>query len=298
MIDDIDDIEIYEIDEKEKKPDPNIEWKKKGFDNKEVVGRKIDIKKANEFEDKKKTTFKNDGKKTAPKEMTTGDKKKVSTKIKDIYDDEDEEEFQQIAEISDDMLDIMVYEQKNLKQDKDLKTVKLQQNAEKIAAVGLAGKSVKEAGLNKLDKKDADKYMNDATFSKAEIDKVIKKDLSKKLNIKTSGKILPEQRKDLVKGVKRIKENGGNVSNMKVKDVAEAAKANDKRVAEIIYTNAPKKEKEKIHKQVEVSKILEKTGRADVKDKTKEKELKRESIKEIERGNVRMTQKVEKDKGR
>lgn len=262
-------------------------WKDKGVDLNEMSSRRINRKKALENEEKSKTSFKNnDGKRTTPTAQLAAGLQKLNTKIKqNVYDEDENETFVFVGTLNDNSLAnaLSKEENKELKQQKENNTNRLHQNAAKLEAVNNAERLAKQAGIN-VTAKTADKNMGDAMYNQNTMAKTLNKDLAKELKIKKPGKIPASKNKDLVKGVKNIKEMGGKVENMDIKTVAKAANTDNKGVAEIIYKNASNTDKKKIHQQTDVKKLIEKTGRA--KSSSKEKEKK--AVKEIEKGNVRL----------
>lgn len=305
-------IEDISEEQKDNASNPNIEWKKKGFDHKEQVTRKINHTEALKHKSKKKNNFNNKNKNPiTPANLPNGLKnlhEKVN-KIKDIFDEEDEEDKNITAvkdsnDLENSLLNALSSEEKRtLKQKNDYNQTKIHQNAGKLEAVNEASKLAKQAGIGGLKRKDADKLMADATYNKGSMTEALKKDLAKELKIKNPGRIPASKHKDLIKGIKEIKEKGGRVENMSVDKVAEAGRVGGKRVAEIIYKESPKEVKNKIHKTAEVKQIIEKTGRTSMMPKSQrtsgidkqnervmDKEQEKQIVKEIDRGRINIRQ--------
>ncbi|MDR1693674.1 MAG: hypothetical protein LBR70_00575 [Lactobacillaceae bacterium] len=277
-------------------------WKESGADFNEMASRRINRKKAEENEEKSKTSLKsNDGKKIAPKELMGAGLQKLKTKVKqNTYDDdEDENSYIIVGTLNDNSLAdaLTLEENKELKNQKENLTNKILQTAGKLEAVNNAEKLANQAGVT-LGAKMADKNIASATYTMDQMTKTLNKDIGKELKIKNPGKIPASQHKELIHGIKKIKEKGGKVDNMKVDDVAKAGTASDKGVAEIIYKTANTADKKKIHQQTDVKHLIEKSGRASSKPTNKEKES--NAVKQIEKGNVQLErpQKMKEQNGR
>ena len=85
--------DIFSDEDKEKQEESNIEWKKSGIDKNERITLKINVKEANLYNAKKANDLKAKIKAKNPHEVPKGFKK-ISKKIKDsMEDDEDEENY-------------------------------------------------------------------------------------------------------------------------------------------------------------------------------------------------------------
>ena len=70
---------------------PNIEWKKSGFDLNEKLTLKTNVRKAVEYEAKNKNSGLNKNYTPSPAELPKG-LNKIRKKIKDVYDEDDDED--------------------------------------------------------------------------------------------------------------------------------------------------------------------------------------------------------------
>lgn len=285
------------IEEQEQKP--SMAWKEqKSFDNKERVTRKVDEVKAliEEEENAKKGALKS----RAIKKLIPINLKKLKAKIRDIFDDDEDENEAHIVvrqphEIESMLNALYDREQKNLKIKTNTENTQKHQNASKLEAVNKTNKMMKKAGIKGLKKSTIGKKMQDATYSRIDMGKHIQKDVAKKLKIKGATK-RKSKYKDLLSGVKKIQSKGGNVEGMKMLDVMEAGKkgASDKKVAEIIYTKSSKEDKRKIVSSTQAKKIIEKTGRTNKVKRPKVKQSEKQIVNEISRGNIKVKTKGQK----
>ncbi|MFV0626006.1 MAG: hypothetical protein ACK5N8_01475 [Alphaproteobacteria bacterium] len=301
-------------DENNKSSNPNIEWKKKGFGNNEKTSRRIDTKKAEEYEATTKKTNVQNGASRGPitaTDLPKGLKKLRKKIIQSVYDDEEDEDeletFQvildpnELGENNSLISALNDKEKKILEQKNTLKTINNLQNAGKLEALNQSQKLNQKAGLGRIDRGTLNKEMLDVTYDERKIGKTIKKNISKKLKVNV--KNLPEEKyKDVLKGVKAIRELGGRVEGMRADKVAEAGKQkNDKRkVAEIIYDNARNKEKTKFQENAQkanAKKVFEKTGRIPAQNLNK-KEIREQTIRSIENSNTRGNTKTRDGKSR
>ena len=296
-------------DENNNSSNPNIEWKKKGFDNNEKTSRRVDSKKAEEYEaTSKKSNLQKTDRPMTPANLPKGLKQLRKKIIQSVYDEEDEEEFETFQAVLDpnDMDNSLIFalndkEKKILEQKNTLKTITSLQNAGKLEALNKTQKISQKAGLGKVDKSILNQEMLDATYDEKKIGKTIKKNLSKKLKINVKN-VSEDKYKDVISGVKAIRDLGGKVEGMKADQVAEAGKKkNDKRkVAEIIYDNAKNKEKSKMEERAEkisAKKLYEKTGRIAPQNLNR-KEIREQTIRSIENTNVRGNERVKERESR
>lgn len=239
--------------------DPNLEWKKSGFETSEKVTLKVNLNEAMKYEASKKSNPQKN-KAPTPADLPAG-LNKIRKKIKDVFDEEDDEdEFQVKAPImmpeeNSSLLNALNDDEKRiLKQQEINDNMKMQQNAGKLEALSIAAQFAKEAGLKKVDKKSAAKGIanNDPTANV--LKDIVKDDVLKKLNIKgkelSDGKVI-----QLLRGIKRIRAVGGEdaIKGLKISEVVQAGEkevTDDKKVARVIQKKRGlgKEEKKRLEK--------------------------------------------------
>lgn len=236
-----------------KASDPNMEWKKSGFDKNEKVTLKINVKEANLYEAKNKRNVQ-----TAYSPMSADlpkGLKKIRSKIRDVFDEDEDEDENITAPLSPNMIEednsllgaLRDDEKKFLKQQQDLTTIKSQQMVEKTAALAVADRAVKEIGLKGLKKETIAQNELSVEVGKDTLNDALKKDLGGKM--KLQWKQLSE--KDMIqflRGIKRIKSIGGDdaVVGMKIDEVINAGgkKTEDETIAQMILEKSGRKEKD------------------------------------------------------
>ncbi len=233
--------------------DPNMEWKKSGFDKNEKVSLKINIKEANLYEAKSKRNVQTSYS-PRPTDLPKG-LKKIRNKIRDVYDeDEDEEEYitaplnNNFVEENNSLLGALRDDEKKfLKQQQDLETIKSQQMVEKTAALVVADRAAKEVGLKGLKKETVAQSELSVEIGQDTLNNALKEDLGKQM--KVSWKHLSEKEMiQFLRGIKRIKEIGGDdaVVGMKIDEVVRAGenKTEDEKIAQMILEKSGRKEKQ------------------------------------------------------
>lgn len=222
----------------------SFDWKKNGVGNKERLSLKHDIKEAQKYSETKKTPLSNK-KKSAQDNLSLG-LKLMRKKIRDIYDDEDDDEndtyFAHIKmpqqEEDNSLLYALNADEKKLYQQKNtLETSKMQQNAGKMEALHIANNLAREAGLNNISQKAIEAGMQQAVFDPQKTqESVIKKEISGKLGIK--GKIEDGKIIQAARGIKKVEQLGGQkaTQNLQMNDIIKAGeqKLSDAELAEII----------------------------------------------------------------
>ncbi len=230
---------------------PNIEWKKKNsFDNKERLSLRVDVQKAlkQEASDKKNIVTNNV---LRPSDLPKG-LKKIRKKIKDIYDDDDEDENDYILppDFHNSLLNALHEDEKQfLHQQNTLKTMNEQQNAGKAAGIMAADRISRDLGLKGIDKKTINKNMFDIALSSESFENALRDDLSAKAKIK-GRKLSPKETVALLRGIKKI-QNLAEASDASKTKVLEGWKLD-----ELIDAGRKNADEEKI-----AEKILEKSGR-------------------------------------
>ena len=270
----------------EESSESNIEWKKnKGFGETEKLTRKVDIKKALQFEATEKKPLQNSFT-PRPAELPNG-LKKIRKKIKDVYDEEDEEEeFYDFSplEQNNSLLNALNEEEKRqLKQQEIIDNQRMQQNAGKMEALVVADKVSKQFGLKGLDKATINQNMQTISQGSTTYDEALKDNVAKKVKINRRN-LSKKETVTLLRGIKRIQNIAlaaeesqiKALEGMKVEDLMNAGsnQTKDEQVAETILKKSGRKNK-KDAKQIaqKAKKPLTKTKN---KDLLKSKELYRE----------------------
>ena len=258
----------------------NIDWgQSKGFSKNTRISRRLDQKKAMAAESLKKNNFKKTAK---PIKKVLPNLKKIQSKIRDLYDDEDEDDDEKSTLVFDFSMDfndesslygVLSEEEKiRFNANKDVENHKMQQTAGKFADILRADQMSKELGLKDIDKKIIRDTTKDVTYDNQTFEKTLLKNVEKKTKIKTDN-LSSKETSDAVRGLVKVKTSGilskendlKSISdNMSVQNIIEIGKEkNDKKAAKM---------------------ILEKSGRTDAKDKQAEKQKeKREKINKIEK---------------
>lgn len=252
----------------DKPSNPNIEWKKGGFESQEKLTLKTNVAKAVEYDAKKKDKiFANPT--PLPADLPKG-LKKIRKKIRDVYDDEDDEDEVQIVvaplEDNNSLLNALHDDEKKfLKQQETDNIIKQQLDIEKINSINLAEKMAVQAGFKGLKKETIQNSLNENTITPLKLQDTIKKEFKTEIKVGKNqwNELSDKDLMNLMEGVHKIKTIGGKDSlkalkGMDAKEIVEAGKDahDDKKDMEIART------------------ICEKTGRKDCKAKPKKKEEK------------------------
>lgn len=221
---------------------PNLEWKKSGFETNDKLTLKVNVAESIKYDVKKKNNIQKNYT-PRPADLPAG-LNKLRKKIKDVFDEEEEDENETtsftiaaIDENSSLMNALNDSEKKILKQNETNNNIRMQQNAGKLEAVTIAQQFAKEAGIKP---KKMENLMNGVQIVGSGDDvlkKVITEDFAKTLNIK--GKDLSDGKTiQLLRGIKRIRAVGGTeaVKGLKISEVVNAGEkeADDKKVAKLI----------------------------------------------------------------
>ena len=237
----------------------NIEWEQdKGFETKSRISRRVDVKKLLKAQAKDRRNFKT----TAAKAKTLAPGlKKLRTKIKDIYDDDEEDDENEIVfhvsmddESSSLFSALKEDEKKELQFKQTLKNQNMQQTAGKMEAVIMADKMTKDLGLKGLNKKIALDSIQDVTQSSATYDKALAKDISAKTSLDLKG-LSPKDASFAIKGLKKMRQastasqniHPTTVHDIKEKDLIAIGKSKNTRVtAEMILEKSGRTEPKKM----------------------------------------------------
>lgn len=255
---------------------PNVEWKKTGFESKDKLTRKTNVKKALEYEAKDKKIAQNSFA-TLPSELPKG-LNKMRKKIKDIYDEDDEDENDFIIaplEQSSLLNALHDNEKTQLKTQETIKNMQMQQNAGKMEALMMASQVTQQLGLKSLSKDTFNKNFQDVAISSNTFERAIKDDLSKKMKLK--GRDLSKKEMvNLLRGIKRVQELSPNTDGQKDKskvlegwkldDLLSAGEkgTDDKVVAEMILKKSGRKSSKKGTAPVKTGAPKLKTSKSEV----------------------------------
>lgn len=283
------------------------------FEFREVATRKKDLDKAAENDDKDKNSIHKARAVRTPKIVQNG-RMRVPSKIRTAMDREDDNEYEYVHifdpnAMENNLINYLDKEEQKIFSNIEKTTKHGLDNASKLAAIAKSDETLKELGV-KIDKKDLNASMNDATYNEGTQALLVKKVVEKELKIDTKKLHIKDVDK-FTEGIKKVQDMGGNLEGMKVKSLVKVGepKTTDKEVAKAIYENSNKSEKKIITKEVskETKKTIgEKTGRqtpvlgkiaAEIglveKDKPKlnKKEMEEASIEQIQRGALLTKQK-------
>lgn len=241
----------------------NIEWKKnKGFGSTEKLSRRIDKEKALKEEAKSKKPISNT-QHPLPSQLPQG-LKKLRKKIKEVYDEDEEEEDYYTFLPNEPMSSLMnaLYddERKQLSiRENTFNNQKLQQDAGRIEAVRMANQLSKEFGFGKIDKSIINENMQNATLNTRDFEKILKDDVMKKAKISTK-QLSKAETVNLLRGIKRIKKIAMQgkeaelkaIEGLKIEDIISAGERNadDNKVAEIILQKSGRKNKKETVKVI------------------------------------------------
>ena len=234
----------------EESSNPNIEWKKTGFDFNERVTLKTNVRKAVEYEAKNKNSGLKKNYVPNPAELPKGIKK-IRKKIKDVWDDEEEDEndYQIVAINSHDehnmslMNALQTDEKKFLKQNEEIQTINILQQTERNQQIANADKMSRDSGLKGLDKSVLSENSQNIGIGEDLTKDAVAGQIARSFKYK-GAKLPASDAKKLINGIKKIQQAGGKeaLSGMKLKDVLEAGNKSTS-------------------KQAIVKKMLEKSGR-------------------------------------
>ncbi len=266
----------------DKTSDTNIQWdkNKKGFSSSEKITRKINTKKALEFEAKEKKAL-NITSSLAPSDLPKGIKK-IRKKIKEVYDEDDEEEYYDAlpVDINNSLLNALNDdERKQFQQKNIIHNQKMQQSVGKLEAVMVADRMIKSVGIQGIDKKTINKTTQDVNLIDDHLEKVLSEDVAKR--VKSGSKILSQKETVMVlRGIERIK-NITQVTNqsqtkalekLKLDEVMDAGRkeTGEEQVVEMILKKSGRDNKKQINKIAEKSKQIAKKQKLNTNQKPKE----------------------------
>lgn len=249
----------------------NIEWKNnKGFDENGRLTRKTNVKQAIQHDLTEKKSVQKALTPT-PADLPKG-LKKIRKKIKEAFDDdEDEEEYTLAIDPANSLLNALHEEEKKQLQNKEtLHKNKMMQDVGKMEALNMASKVTKSLGLKDLKESTINKNMIDVSLNTYTMDMAIKDDIQKKTKIKTSN-LSKAKTINLMRGIDRIQKMSviGGKANIKTLE--------GWKLDELVEAGAKTTDDEKVAEM-----INEKTGRPSAKDKKRVKgSNKKEPIKPV-----------------
>ncbi len=257
----------------------NIDWgQTKGFSKNTRISRRLDLKKAMAAD----VASKNDFKKT-PKNIKkiAPNLKKIQSKIRDIYDDEDEDEDGKTTVVFDFNFDDMsssLYtalsdeERTRINATKDVENQKMQQTAGKVAGIMAANKASKELGIKEMSKKLVANKTQDVTFDGKTFEQSLLENISERTKLKTDN-LTHKESSDMIRGLVKLKQAGIIDQEKTLDKISESMESKD------IVAVGKEKNNAKTAKM-----IMEKSGRKEEKEKDKiSQREKQEKIKKIER---------------
>ncbi len=232
---------------------PNLEWKKGGFEAQEKLTLKVNVSKAVEYEAKRKNNLQ---KAASPRPADLPKNlNKIRKKIKDVFDEEEEDENNYVVSAAPASLEessllnaLNTQERRQLRQQETLNVIKSQQEAEKADGIVLADKIAREIGLKGLNKEtiarsNAETGLNVDTTSLA-----LQTELQRETRIKYR-KISDRDMVNFLRGVKRLKAMGGEkaIEGLKMEEVVKAGgkEVDDKKLAKMILEKSGRLEKRK-----------------------------------------------------
>lgn len=233
----------------------NIEWEQdKGISKNTRVSRRFDLKKAIKSEATERNNFK-----TNPsKPSLAPNLKRLQSKIRDAYDDEDDEdEVVYHFSFNDDNSSLINALKDDEKQQFSAKKIqedqKMQQTAGKMETILQADKVARQLGLKGLKKKVVINNIQDISINTQTKDQVLLENVAAKTKIKTSD-LSSRETTDMVKGLRKMRiatmssENirASTIENMKAEELIEIGRSNDeKKTAKMILEKSGRKEAKK-----------------------------------------------------
>ncbi|MBQ8870303.1 MAG: hypothetical protein IJ019_02880 [Alphaproteobacteria bacterium] len=222
----------------------SFDWKKNGVGTKEHLTLKNNVKEALKYNEEKKSPLAKN-KKINPENLPLG-LQKIRKKIREIYDDEDDEDEDTIfahikmpeQEEDNILLNSLNDDEKRIyHQQNTIENTRMQQISGKMEALHIANNLAREAGLKNISRKAIDAGMQQATFEPEKMqEQVIKKEVGGKLGIK--GKIEDGKIIQAARGIKKVEQLGGKqaTQNLNMKDIVKAGeqKLSDIELAEMI----------------------------------------------------------------
>ena len=233
---------------------PNIEWKKKGFGNKERLSRHLDAQQSMYEQIKaKESNAKSPSVASQISAPFSSHLKKMRKKIKQALDDDEEDDdeeeynfvfdnsllFLENTKVSDTSLfqGLNEKEKQIINQKQTSQNIQNQQNSAKSFALSRVNHLAQKAGLGNLSPQDVSENMQNNGWGKETFEMAIKHNVAPDINIGFA-KLDEKKIKDLMRGIKRLQKIGGfsAVQGMKINDVISitSAKNDDQELAKLL----------------------------------------------------------------
>lgn len=237
--------------------DSNFQWKNSGFESSERMSLRVNVKKAIAEENRNTKSVRHSFR-NKPENLPNGINK-IRKKIKEVFDDEDddlENEYQMSPinplDMENSLLNSLSEQEKlSLQKANNLEQAKILQDTAKLDALEKVNKFAKDTGLNSLTHKDIVKEIAAAPINDKELAiKIIRKELMKTTGIKISNDTNEKELRHLSRGVKKIKKiscDGKDLKELDVKDIIRAGEENldDKKVAEMLLEKTGRNNEDK-----------------------------------------------------
>ena len=248
--------------DEEKETDSNIEWKKSGIDKHERLSLKINVQAANIYNASKSNDLKAQKKIKGVSKAAQGFKK-VNKRIKDVYDEEDEEDdyivipvFEKAEETS--LMNALSEEEKKfLEQSERFHATKQQENVGKESAIEYADRLIKQAGLGHLNSKQIsqERSKNGLISNKEVVADVLKQKLNKHEMLRSSAS--QDANAKVMSLVKELNKNKNNSkqTNRNIEDIESKLKNTQQHSEQISIEELPQKGKAYGVKAKEISSI-------------------------------------------
>ena len=243
----------------------SFDWKKSGFDFQERLTLKHNTLAAEQYRAKQNQK---EQKKILQKPTKILPLGKIPAKIKDAFDEDDEENgtYVPIRLLEDEhlMYQSLNEAEKNLFMQKNtLKQTNMQQETGRLEALRTANKLVKDMGLVAVSRKAAAQSLQQTVYDPEKMKKnLVQKEARQHFSLK--GKVQGEKIKPFVKGVRQIQQTAGDkaLKELDVKDIVRVGerKTDEKSIAELIL--------EKSGQDIQKTKLKKKVAKTQKTNKT------------------------------
>lgn len=240
----------------------NFEWKQTGVDDKNTkVSRRIDEKKL-AMQEKKVPNALDTGMKRL--KSTTPDVLKMRSKIREVFDDEDDEEENENIVIKPPFLDfendgnsslingLREDERQKLQIEQTLHNQNMQQTVGKMEAIAQADKLLRQSGVKRIDKDLINENMIKVETDQLTFTNTIKQQLEQKEKINTDKISTVQEATNLLKGVYKTKKaalftdviDKKKIEKLEAKELQEIGKEkDDRKIAQTIMKKTGRKDK-------------------------------------------------------